>query len=110
MKKSFFYLFFIFLIFSCTGTKHNLSSSSRINLNNVPVDSKVKMGTLENGLTYYVRSNGKPENRAEMLLAVNAGSVLENDNQQGIAHFLEHMAFNGTKNFPKQDLVIFDLI
>jgi len=106
MKKSFFCSFFIFLIFSCSGSKPDVSSSNGVDLmNNVPVDSEVKMGTLENGFTYYVRSNGKPENRAEMLLAVNVGSVLEDDDQQGIAHFLEHMAFNGTKNFPKQDLV-----
>ena len=71
----------------------------------VPIDPDVTIGKLDNGLTYYIRSNKKPENRAEMLLVVNAGAVLETDEQQGLAHFVEHMAFNGTKNFPKQDLV-----
>jgi len=60
---------------------------------------------LQNGLTYYIRVNKKPENRAEVRLVVNAGSVLENDDQQGYAHLGEHMAFNGTGNFKKHELV-----
>ena len=56
-------------------------------------------------MTYYIRKNSKPEDRVELRLAVNAGSVLEDDDQQGLAHFVEHMAFNGTKNFAKNDLV-----
>jgi zinc protease len=72
---------------------------------NIPLDKAVKTGKLANGLTYYIRKNNKPENRAELRLVVNAGSVLERDDQQGIAHFLEHMAFNGTKNFPKNELL-----
>ena len=68
-------------------------------------DPAVRMGTLENGLTYYIRANSEPENRAELRLAINAGSILEDDDQQGLAHMLEHMAFNGTENFPEQDLV-----
>lgn len=71
----------------------------------VPVDSKLIKGKLENGLTYYIRKNKKPENKAELRLVVNAGSVLENDQQQGLAHFMEHMCFNGTKNFEKNELV-----
>jgi len=71
----------------------------------IPVDEKVKIGKLSNGLTYYIRKNSKPEDRVELRLAVNAGSVLEDDDQQGLAHFVEHMAFNGTKNFAKNDLV-----
>jgi zinc protease len=71
----------------------------------LPVDSKITMGKLENGLTYYIRPNNKPENRAELRLVVNAGSILEEDDQQGLAHFLEHMAFNGTKNFEANDLI-----
>lgn len=70
----------------------------------IPVDKNVKMGKLPNGLTYYIRRNVKPEGKVELKLAVNAGSVLERDDQQGVAHFLEHMAFNGTKNFPKNEL------
>jgi zinc protease len=69
------------------------------------VDPDVTVGTLPNGLTYYIRKNAKPEKRAEIMLAVKAGSVLEHPDQQGLAHFVEHMAFNGTKNFPKNDLV-----
>lgn len=71
----------------------------------LPIDHQVKIGKLKNGLTYYIRQNGKPENRVELRLAINAGSLLENDDQQGLAHFLEHMCFNGTENFEKNDLV-----
>ncbi|MEE8148116.1 MAG: pitrilysin family protein, partial [Longimicrobiales bacterium] len=71
----------------------------------VPVDPTVTLGSLPNGLTYYVRANDQPENRAELWLIVNAGSVLEDDDQRGLAHFVEHMAFNGTEHFEKQALV-----
>jgi zinc protease len=70
-------------------------------------DPKILIGKLDNGLTYYIRENHKPEKRGELRLAVKAGSILEDDDQQGLAHFDEHMAFNGTKNFPKQDLINF---
>ena len=73
----------------------------------IPIDKNTKVGKLANGLTYYIRRNVKPEGKVELKLAVNAGSVLERDDQQGVAHFLEHMAFNGTKNFPKNELVEF---
>ncbi len=71
----------------------------------IPVDTKVSKGVLDNGLTYYVRSNDEPENRAELMLVVKAGSVNEDEDQQGLAHFAEHMSFNGTKNFPKNELI-----
>ncbi len=71
----------------------------------LPVDAKVKIGTLPNGIRYYIRTNPKPEKRAELRLVVNAGSVLEDENQLGLAHFLEHTAFNGTTHFAKNDLV-----
>lgn len=71
----------------------------------LPQDPAVRTGTLPNGLTYYIRANGKPEKRAELRLAVRAGSALEDDSQLGLAHFVEHMAFNGTKNFAKNKLV-----
>jgi zinc protease len=71
----------------------------------LPVDPKVRIGTLPNGLRYYIRQNAKPEKRAELRLVVNAGSVLEDDDQLGLAHFLEHTAFNGTTNFKKNELV-----
>ncbi len=73
----------------------------------VPVDPRITVGTLANGLRYYVRANQQPQNRAELRLVVNAGSVLEDDDQRGLAHFVEHMAFNGTRRFPKQDVVAF---
>ena len=71
----------------------------------LPVDPAVQVGTLENGLRYYVRSHGEPQDRAELRLVVNAGSILEDEDQRGLAHFLEHMAFNGTENFQRHELV-----
>lgn len=73
----------------------------------LPTDPSVKIGTLENGFTYYLRENKQPENRVEFRLAIKAGSILEDEDQQGLAHFSEHMLFNGTKNFEKNDLVDF---
>lgn len=71
----------------------------------IPFDATVKTGKLQNGLTYYIKKNSKPENKVDLRLVVNAGSILENDDQQGLAHFMEHMNFNGTKHFPKNKLV-----
>jgi len=71
----------------------------------LPIDPEVTIGQLSNGLTYYIRKNGEPERRAELRLVVKAGSLQEDDDQRGLAHFLEHMAFNGTKNFEKQELI-----
>ena len=71
----------------------------------MPVDPHVKIGRLSNGLTYYIRKNSLPEKRVELHLVVNAGSVLEDDDQLGLAHFMEHMNFNGTRHFPKNELV-----
>ena len=67
----------------------------------VPVDPRITVGTLANGLRYYIRVNEQPKNRAELRLVVNAGSVLEDDDQRGLAHFVEHMAFNGTEELPQ---------
>ncbi|MCX6170895.1 MAG: insulinase family protein [Ignavibacteriales bacterium] len=71
----------------------------------IPLDGTITIGKLDNGLTYYIQKNKKPEKRAELRLAVKVGSVVEDDDQQGLAHFSEHMAFNGTKNFKKQALI-----
>ncbi|HEX6927052.1 MAG TPA: insulinase family protein [Longimicrobiaceae bacterium] len=71
----------------------------------LPADTSVRIGELENGLRYYIRENHEPRARAELRLVVNAGSVLEAEDQRGVAHFVEHMAFNGTTNFEKQALV-----
>jgi zinc protease len=68
---------------------------------------EVRTGKLANGLTYYIRKNDEPKNRAELRLVVKAGSILEDPKQVGLAHFTEHMSFNGTKNFKKQELVNF---
>ncbi|HEB30604.1 MAG TPA: insulinase family protein [Spirochaetes bacterium] len=71
----------------------------------LPVDPEVIIGKLENGLTYYIRENKKPENVAVLRLVVDAGSVVEEDDEQGLAHFVEHLAFNGTANFKKTDII-----
>lgn len=71
----------------------------------LPQDPAVLTGQLANGLRYYVRSNERPENRAFLRLVVRAGSVLEDDDQRGLAHLVEHMAFNGTRNFEKNELL-----
>ena len=71
----------------------------------LPMDPGIRKAQLDNGLTYYIRHNTEPANRATLMLVVNAGSVQEDDDQLGLAHFLEHMMFNGTERFPKQALV-----
>jgi zinc protease len=73
----------------------------------LPIDPKIKVGTLANGLRYYIRQNKHPEKRAELRLVVNAGSILETDDQLGLAHFVEHTAFNGTTHFARNDLVTY---
>ena len=73
----------------------------------VPVDPRITIGYLPNGLRYYVRANARPYQRAELRLVVNVGSVVEDPDQLGLAHFVEHMAFNGSERFAKQDLIRF---
>ncbi len=90
----------LFLLAGLVNAQTNLDAK-------LPVDPNVKIGKLENGLTYYIRKNTRPENKVELRLVVNAGSILEDDDQLGLAHFTEHMAFNGTKNFEKNQLVSF---
>ncbi|WP_343644160.1 insulinase family protein [Chryseobacterium sp.] len=94
--------------------KRMLSSFSAIFLmsvniygQNIPVDPSVRIGTLSNGMKYYIKKNVLPEKKVEFRLAINAGSILEDENQRGLAHFMEHMNFNGTKNFPDNKLVDF---
>jgi zinc protease len=74
---------------------------------NMPVDPEATLGTLPNGLHYYVRQNAKPPHRAELRLVVRAGSVLEDDDQRGLAHYVEHMLFEGTEHFPRQSIIDF---
>src|SRR5476651_1515852 len=82
-----------------------VAAATQLRDNLLPVDPNVIIGKLPNGLTYYIRKNALPKNRAELYLVNKAGSVLETDEQQGLAHFTEHMAFNGTRDFPKNELV-----
>ena len=99
MKKINMYLW-LFLAVPMSILAQDLNPETKI-----PFDPNVKTGKLKNGLTYFIRKNKKPENKVDLRLIVNAGSILENDNQQGLAHFMEHMNFNGTKRFPKNKLV-----
>ena len=78
---------------------------SQITLSNeLPIDPSIQKGTFENGLTYYIKENSKPENKAELRLVIKAGSMMEEERQRGLAHLLEHVAFNGSKNFPKNSI------
>ena len=98
MKKSLLTILSLIVFYTLSGQPFQLGDK-------IPFDPATSRGILKNGLTYYVKSNATPKNRAEMMLVVSAGSVLEDTDQQGIAHFCEHMSFNGTKNFPKNDLI-----
>jgi zinc protease len=104
--------FIVFALILCAVVTMPASSSARseskkqVRLDDpIPTDSKVITGTLANGMRYYIRENKTPEKRASLRLVVNAGSILEDDDQLGLAHFAEHMGFNGTRHFPKQELV-----
>ena len=109
MRKSSFTVFILLfcLVFSLQAQTDQIQPPTvQINLNApIPQDPNVRVGKLANGLTYYIRRNEKPEKRVELRLVVNAGSVLEREDQVGLAHFVEHMAFNGTTNFPHNELV-----
>jgi len=106
MKKYFLTTSMLFLF--VLGSSLLFGQTSQIDLTSpLAVDPDVRIGKLDNGLIYYIRYNKKPEKRVELRLAVNAGSVLENDDQQGLAHFMEHMNFNGTKTFPHNELIDF---
>ncbi len=97
-------LFYILLLFVFGTQAQERNISGRLT-DEIPVDPDVRVGKLENGLTYYIRKNSKPEKKIEFRLVVNAGSILEDEDQLGLAHFTEHMAFNGSKNFQKNELV-----
>lgn len=94
-------LLFLPLLFLCL-----LGYAQQINWNEaLPADSKTLVGKLPNGMTYYLRHNEEPKERASFYIIRNAGALLENDDQDGLAHFLEHMAFNGSKNFPGNSMI-----
>ena len=128
MRLLFFLGVLSFLIFSCTPkttehiTKTKDAATEKISQTKevqkpktpstsigatapIPIDPSVRIGTLDNGLKYYIKKNTKPENLAELRMAVNAGSMQEDDDQLGIAHFVEHMCFNGSEHFAKNELV-----
>jgi len=81
-----------------------LACKTQLDTQALPLDPELRMGKLPNGFTYYIRKNKTPEKRVTMYLAVKAGSIVETDQQRGVAHFVEHMSFNGTKHFPKKEL------
>ena len=81
-----------------------LACKTRMDQQPLLLDPEVRTGKLANGLTYYIRKNKTPEKRVTMYLAIKAGSILETDQQRGVAHFVEHMSFNGTKHFPEKEL------
>ena len=87
---------FIAVLFICCNFQLVLAQP----MQELPVDKNVRIGKLDNGLTYYIRHNALPEKRVEFYIAQKVGSILEEPQQRGLAHFLEHMAFNGTKHFP----------
>ena len=94
-------IFSALLILSCAV----LASAQQPQMPPIPTDPNVRIGKLENGLTYYIRHNELPEKRADFYIAQKVGSILEEDNQRGLAHFLEHMCFNGTTNFPGKGII-----
>ena len=81
------------------------SASAQQQMPQIPVDPQVRIGKLDNGLTYYIRHNEEPKGQAHFYIAQKVGSILEEDNQRGLAHFLEHMCFNGTEHFPGNGVI-----
>ena len=81
------------------------SAQEQMQMPEIPVDDSVRIGKLDNGLTYYLRHNNTPEKKANFYIAQRVGSIQEDDSQQGLAHFLEHMAFNGSEHFPNGAMI-----
>ena len=100
--KSFVKKLSIFLVVVSFGLNLLWSNEKSLQIN-----PDIKIGTLENGMSYYVMKNSEPKNRIFFRLVVKAGSNLEEDDQKGVAHFVEHLAFNGTENFKKQEIIAF---
>lgn len=98
---------FLFLVGACASTTGVTDNSKLVSQEGTPLvfDSEIIRGNLDNGMAYFVRHNEEPKNRISLRLVVRAGSAMEEDNQQGIAHFIEHMAFNGTEHFEKSAIV-----
>ncbi|MEE4256365.1 MAG: insulinase family protein [Bacteroidales bacterium] len=100
MKKYFLFLFAFLAVAALHAQEQNFNAEA-----DVPLMPNAIYGKLDNGLTYYILENEMPENRAEFYLVVNAGAILEDESQNGLAHFCEHMCFNGTENFEKHDII-----
>ena len=100
VKLLFKIIFFVAVIFNVNAAEIDLKKI-------LPMDPKITYGKLDNGVTYYVKNNQLPKNKAYVELVIKAGSLHENDDQQGLAHLLEHMAFNGTNSFPKNKIDYF---
>lgn len=100
MIKMYLGLFLGLFVVSLTVAQTSINPNSEL-----PLNPNVKHGVLENGITYYVMHNEEPKDRASFYIVQNVGAILENDDQNGLAHFLEHMAFNGTKNFPDKGIL-----
>ncbi len=98
--RKFIFKFAMALIAIMVNGQLSMVNAQQMQLPPIPVDPQVRIGHLDNGLTYYIRHNEKPEKRVEFYIAQKVGSIQEEPRQRGLAHFLEHMAFNGTKNFP----------
>ena len=95
----------LFTVLLVLGSAVLASAQQQPQMPPIPTDPNVRIGKLENGLTYYIRHNELPEDRADFYIAQKVGSILEEENQRGLAHFLEHMCFNGTTNFPGKALI-----
>ena len=102
MQKTYLLVRLVILLFTA-----NISFAQSNLTEKLPIAPEIRVGKLSNGLTYYIRKNARPEKKVELRLAIKAGSILEDDDQQGLAHFTEHMAFNGSQHFKKNDLVSF---
>jgi zinc protease len=109
MKKTFLFAMLLTFVFSGVAFAQLPGSDKKEKKTDltekVPLDKKVRYGKLDNGFTYYIRNNKKPENMIQFRLVSNAGSIMERDDQQGLAHFCEHMAFNGIKGYPHNEMI-----
>lgn len=105
MKKLFKTCLLMLALMMGFGVQAQEAAPAQMQVTPLPVDTAVRVGQLPNGLTYYIRHNENPKGQADFYIAQKVGSILEEDNQRGLAHFLEHMCFNGTENFPGKGII-----